>query len=212
MCVYVSTSPRPNPSPIPPEPAISSPAYFDQPYTFRPTQSQPPILPAPISPTQPHAYQYTFNTEHSQSLEPPDPLEPQEGNASSTSSITTSQQIHHPSNATVRHPPTGTALVRNAFFVNDAQAQLQLQRSIHSLSRDFRLRGHPYTIESILLPLIYHSDALKYAIIANFILQAELTKPVASSSFPTQNQNQNLARLDVVYYRNAQTHFKNDIY
>jgi len=87
--------------------------------------------------------------------------------------------------------------------VNTAQTQLQLQQAIYSLSKDFRLRGHPYTIESILLPLIYRSDALQYAIIANFVLQAEQTKPLISSLLPDPNHTQSPARLDVVYYKNA---------
>ena len=106
--------------------------------------------------------------------------------------------------------------MRNARFVNNAQTRLQLQRAIHSLSRDFRLRGHPYTIESMLLPLIFDSNALKYAIIANFVLQVEQLKPSISSSWPAQNRNQNFTRLDVVYYmtatNNLQTTFSNPKY
>jgi hypothetical protein len=216
-CVYSSKLPRPNPSPIPPKPAISSHTHFAQPYTFQSTQSQPLNLPVPISPTQRHPYQDTTPTSHSQSLEPADPFESQESNTPNISSIPPSPQIHHHPNTTVAlRPTTGTTLVSNALFVNNAQTQLQLQQAIHSLSNDFRLRGHPFTIESILLPLIYRSDSLKYAIIANFVLQAEQTKHLASPSWPAKNQNQNPPRLDVVYYRNAknilQTTFPGPVY
>ena len=200
-----------NPSPIPPEPAISSHTPFDQPYIFQSTQSQPPNLPVPISPTQRYPYQDTCSI---QSLEPADQFGSQESSTSSTSSIIPPPEICHHPNTTSLHPITGAELIRNALFVNHSQSQLQLEEAIHSLSKDFRLRGHSFTIESMLLSLIYCSDALKYATIANFILQAEQKKPLASSSLPAQNQNP--ARLDIVYYKNAKnilrTTFPNPIY
>ena len=188
--------------------------YVGQPYAFQSTQSQPPKSPVPISPSQRYPYQHTNTTSHSQSLEPADPLESRESNTSDTSSIVLSPHIHdHTHTTDVFRPTAGAPLIRNARFANNAQKQLQLQRAIHTLSRDFRLRGHPYTIESMLLPLIFHSNALKYAIIANFVLQAEQANPL---SWPMQSQNQNVTRLDVVYYRNArnilQTTFSNPIY
>ena len=67
------------------------------------------------------------------------------------------------------------------------QSQTTLQRAIHSFSRDFRLRGHQFTIETILSPLIHRSNALKHSVFANFILQAVQTNRSSSSPMQTED-------------------------
>jgi len=98
-------------------------------------------------------------------------------------------------------------MVRNAVLVNNVQSQLTLRRAIQGFSRDFRLRGQPFTVETILSPLIFRSSALKHAIFANFILQAEQAKRHAPTS-PLSTVAQDLSSTHVRHYQTAITHLR----
>jgi Fungal specific transcription factor domain len=201
-CVYASRSPRPLPSPLPPDSGISSLSYFDQSFSFRPNPaSQAQSLPAPLTPTQRYPYEeiYTSSRPHAFDANT-DPFGSQRSSTPSTASITPSPQI--------RHPSTGTGLVRNAVLVNNVQSQATLQRAIHAFSKDFRLRGQQFTVETILSPLIYRSTALKHAVFANFILQAEQSKLSPLSPMPSPVAAQDLASLHVRHYNTAITHLQ----
>jgi Fungal specific transcription factor domain len=140
----------------------------------------------------------------SQSFQTLDPISSQQSSISTTSSIASSRPTGDPT--------TNTALVRNAILVNNVQSQSTLQRAIHSFSKDFRLRGQPFTIESILSPLINSSKALKHSIFANFILQADQVRRLPASSMPRQD----LSSLQVRHYNAAitqlETTFNNPLY
>jgi hypothetical protein len=107
---------------------------------------------------------------------------------------------------------TTTGLVRNAILVNNVQSQVHVQRAIHSFSKDFRLRGQIFTIESILSPLIHRFPSLKHAVLANFALQSEQFKQ--SPSLPSLNRD--LANVHVRHYNTAihylQTTLHNPLY
>lgn len=89
-------------------------------------------------------------------------------------------------------------------LVNNVQSQVQVQRAIHAFSRDFRLRGQLFTVETVLSPLIYRTTALKHAVYANFILQAEQSKGSPSARVSTQD----LSKLHVRHYKTAINHLQ----
>lgn len=94
---------------------------------------------------------------------------------------------------------TSAGLVRNAVLVNNVQSQVQVQRAIHSFSKDFRLRGQTFTVESVLSPLIHRFPALKHAVFANFALQSDQFRN--SPSLP--NQNPDLSSVHIRHYNTA---------
>ena len=69
------------------------------------------------------------------------------------------------------------------------------------------MRGQQITIEAILSPLIYRSNALKHSIFANFVLQAEQAKQSLSS--PTQPQD--LASVHLRHYNAAINYLQTSI-
>lgn len=150
------------------EPTSISPlTHFDNPFSFQPNLvSGLPNLPGVTTPIQQFQSEDIHSTLHSQPIETSDYFSSQRSSTSSASSVTPQ----------IRHQTTSTALVRNAMLVNNVQSQSTLQRAIHSLSKDFRLRGQSLTIESVLSPLIYRSNALKHSIFANYILKVEQAK------------------------------------
>ena len=201
ICVYASRSPsQQNPSPLPPAeppPITSSIPYFTDPFAFRPAPSHTSNLPA-SAPAQAQHYGASFEDIYGASQHSSQPFEAtgqfgsRRSSTPSSASITPSPHIGHPTGT------TSSALVRNAVLVNNVQSQSMLHQAIHSFSEDFRLRGQPFTIESILSPIIYRSNSLKFAVFANFILQADQVKRSPSSS-PLQHER---------YYNNAITHLQ----
>lgn len=167
-CVYVSKPLKPHPHRLPPDPPNSSSiTHFDQPFAFRPSVSRTPTLPAPAIPKQRYPYDDVYNSSQgTQSFDIANSIGSRRSSTLSGGSIAHSPHIP-------QHPTTGTALVRNALLVNKVQSQTTLQQAIHSLSKDFRLRGQQLTVETILSPLIHRSDALKHSVFANFILQTD---------------------------------------
>jgi Fungal specific transcription factor domain len=192
-CVYASKSPKTAlASPLLTDAGSipqSSLAYFEQPFPFRPGTAQTPTLPGTSTPVQNYSYEDMY-TSRPQSFETTAPFAPR-STTPSTASITTSPQIHHSS-------ATSSTLVRNAALVNNVQSQSTLKTAIRSISKDFRLRGHMFTIESILSPLIYRSNSLKYAVFANFVLQSDHNKR-PTSPLPTQD----FVSLHVRHYNQA---------
>jgi hypothetical protein len=179
---------------VPPESAPSTVPYFSQAFTFRPAPTHAPVFSSPTNTTQRLPYEDIFSTAHS--FEPPAPFGSQRSNTPSSSSITPSPQI--------RHPTTSTALVRNAVLVNNVQSHAQIRQAIHSFSKDFRLRGQLFTVESVLSPWIYRITSLKHAVYANFVLQAEQAK----GSPPSQTSTQDLSALHVRHYNTAISHLQ----
>ena len=197
-CVYASKSPsqpHPSPMPLPTEPPAnpSSIPYFTDPFAFRPEPNQTPSLP-----TGAPTHHYPFEDIYSVSQHPSQPFDAtlqfgsRRNSPPGSASITPSPHMRHPTTT------TSSALVRNAVLVNNVQSQSLLHQAIHSFSEDFRLRGQPFTIESILSPIIYRSNSLKFAVFANFILQADQIKHSPTSS-PLQHES---------YYNNAVTHLQ----
>lgn len=174
-------------------------AYFDQPFSFRQTSAQTPTLPVPPIPNQRYAFEDVYSTPHS--FEAADSFGTQRSSTPSVASITPSPQIRHPSIG-------NNAIVRNAVLVNTVQTQSTLQKAIHSISNGFRLRGHSFTIEGVLSPLIHRSNAIKHAIIAWFILQADEVKSSPSSPLPQQD----LAGLQLRHYSTAVNHLQTTLH
>jgi len=195
-CVYTAKAPKNSASPVSPESASSTLPYFTRPssFSFRPGATHSHVFPSPTNTPQRIPYEDIFN--HSHTLDPAAPFGSRGSNTPSSSSIAPSPQI--------QQPPTSTGLVRNAALVNNVQSHLQIRQAIHSFSKDFRLRGQLFTVESILSPLIYRIIALKHAVFANFILQAEQAKgsPTLHSSAP------DLATLHVRHYNTAISHLE----
>jgi hypothetical protein len=207
-CVYASKSARPAiTSPLPTENTsipTSSLSYFDQQFTFRPNPGQTPTLAGSTTPTPHYPYEDVYTTSRSQPLEASSApfASATRSGTPSTASITPSPQIHHPAAS------SSAALVRNAALFNNVQSQSTLQRAIHSLSKDLRMRGQLFTIESILSPLISRSNALKYAIFANFVLQADQSKRSPTSPVPAAD----FATLHVRHYNTALTHLQTTLH
>ena len=192
-CVYLSKSASwPNPPPTPPtvSPSRITPSsvpLFTDPFTIRPAPNETSnLLTVAVASSQP----YPFKDIYSYS---------QGSHSFDSTSQFSAGQANIPSSA---GPPATTtsigALVRNAVLGNDIQSRSILQQAIHSFSEDFRLRGQPFTIESILSPIIYRSNSLKSAIFANFILQTNQAK-----HFPTS-----LTLQHERYYNDAITHLQ----
>lgn len=197
-CIYASKSPQPQPLPMPsaePHAIASSMPYFTDPFGFRPGSAQAPNLPSstPV-PSQQYPFEdiYSSSQHSSQPFDGPPQFGSRRSSASGSASITPSPHMQHPTSI------PSSALVRNAVLVNNVQSQSLLHQAIHSFSEDFRLRGQPFTIESILTPIIYRSNSLKFAVFANFILQANQIKRSPTSS-PLQHER---------YYNNAITHLQ----
>jgi len=199
-CVYVPKSPRPMAQPIPSEPSTSSLPYFDPNFSFRGPTAQTTALPLQ-PPTSTSRYPYDDIYSATQSLDPSDQYASRRNSTSASNSMAPSPQTRQPA------PSTSTPMVRNAVLVNNIQSQMALRRAIHGFSRDFRLRGQPFTVETILSPLIYRSSALKHAIFANFILQAEQAKQHPPTS-PLGTAAQDLSSAHVRHYHSAITHLR----
>ena len=194
LCVYAVVSPANVTSALPPRSPNSSIPYFNQPFAFRPAPTLVSVFPSPTNAPQRPPYQDIYSASHS--FEPASPFGPQRSNTPSSSSITPSPQIHHPT--------TSTGLVRNARLVNNVQSQVHVQRAIHGFSKDFRLRGQHFTVETVLSPLIYRTAALKHAVYANYILQTEQAKGSPSS----RGAPQDLSQLHVRHYNTAVSHLQ----
>jgi hypothetical protein len=171
--------------------------YFNDPFAFHPALNHTPNLPnAAPAPAQHYGVSfediYNSSQHSSQPFDATHQFGSRRSSTPSSASITPSPHTLHPTGT------TSSALVRNAILVNNVQSQSMLQQAIHSFSEDFRLRGQPFTIESILSPIIYRSNSLKFAVFANFILQADQVKRSPSSS-PLQHER---------YYHNAITHLQ----
>jgi len=181
---------------LPPETPITSVAYFDQPFPFR---QRTPNLPVPPIPNQRYGFDDVYSASHS--FEATDSFGTQRSSTPSVASITPSPQIRHPSIG-------NNAIVRNAVLINTVQTQSTLQRAIHSISNGFRLRGHSFTIEGVLSPLIHRSSAIKHSILAWFILQADEVKSSPSSPLPQQD----LASLQLRHYNTAVNHLQTTLH
>lgn len=169
--------------------------YFDQqPFPFRPLPSQMPALPTQPPLNQGFALEDIFNASHT--FENPDPFGSGRSNTPNSSTLVASPQIHP-------LPPAATTtagIVRNAGLANSVQTHAQIRQAIRSFSKDFRLRGQVLTVESILSPLIYRSSALRHAVFANFMLQAEQAT-VTSPHLATQD----IVSIHVHHYNTAIT-------
>jgi Fungal specific transcription factor domain len=132
-------------------------SFSDLSYSFRP----PPVEP--------------LHTPRLQSSQPPEYLFP------SFDGQIEHFPTHHRNSAdssalVLRHPSasmgTGT-IISNGLLSNSVQSDQQLRHAIHIFSKDFRLRGQPLTVESIVSPLIYRYEPLKQAVLANFAFQTQ---------------------------------------
>ena len=197
-CVYTTKPPT---SPFPPDPSTvsgSSFSFFER-RVSSPTPTQV-LQQGPITPDQ--SLYVNISTPQPQSIETLGTFRSRRSSTGS-SAFTSSPQIRH-------HPNVGATVVRNAGLVNNVQSSTALQKAIQAFSNEFRLSGQPFTVQTVLSPLIYRSILLKHSIFANCFLNAEQANQ-SLSSIASRASSQNLGERHLQHYNSAIHHLQTTI-
>ena len=205
-----TTTPRPSPiqapAPSPAAPASSASMYFAPSFGIYGHATETPGQSIASAPPLPFPYSHdVYSTAHSVDLLPPRGFMQTQPTGTAppiSASISSSPQHKYPSNA--------ATLVRNAGFTNDVQSQSSVQTAIRALSRDYRLPGQYFTIETVLSPMIFRSTTLRHAVLAAFLLQSD-PSPLTSPSRVSESFQDHPPNLSLQHYQIAMTHLNETI-
>ena len=175
--------------------------YLDPSFGIHGHATETPELSIASAPLLPFPYSHdVYSTVHSVDLLPPQGFKLSRATGTATpmsTPITSSPQHPHPTNM-------GTMLP-NARFANDFQSQSSVQAAICALSRDYRLPGQYFTVETVLSPMIFRSAALRHAVLASFLLQSD-PSPLTSPSSVSESFQDRSSTLSLRHYQTALTH------